>query len=138
MFWQDDIVSETEPFEAFDETKIQVELPPPVSHVCAGLIVVMIIVPPLTKCQQRDKRIVATSLIRLIRPITENMRQGIDRPGNVPDEYRSNKRAPDHEAHSKNKSGIHAAVNKISNKKTNNIIENNMNTINQRSRPCFF
>ena len=55
----------------------------------------MVIVPALAVAEQTNQDIVTAGIRGLVVSVAPKMGYGIDRPGDVPDEDRSNKHAPD-------------------------------------------
>ena len=75
-----------------------VELPPPVLIRSAHGIMMMVVVPSFAHGEQCDEPVVAAVIIGLVVRISEQMRERVDRPGDVPDSDGPDENPPDEKA----------------------------------------
>src|SRR5947209_4656270 len=102
-----DVPREADDLECPDRQVGDVELPPPVPVGGRPRLRVMVIVPTLAVRPQADEDVVLAVLVRVVVAVAPHVRHGIDRPGDVPDEYRPQKDAPDEQAQARLHAGHH-------------------------------
>ena len=72
----------------------KIKLPPIESLPFRGLIVMMIVMPPLAQRDQRDKPVIAAVVAGRKAALAEDMRQRVNREGTVIKDHRADKETP--------------------------------------------
>ena len=83
-----------------DDNPGHVDLPPLMAVARGAGIGVMVVVPAFAGGKERDQRVVAAYVGRRVVAVAPEMRNGIDRPRNVPRDHRAQRSAPDKKAQS--------------------------------------
>ena len=97
-----DLPREAELFERPNAVPVQVDLIPPESMPGRSRVSVVVVVPALSECEQRDPPIVRRMITRGKWTGTPQVRRGIDEPCGVQADYRAQKNAPEQERKSTN------------------------------------
>ena len=98
--WSNHVVDEAEFFEGQDRKPTDIELPPFVAVGGSSLVGMVVVMPAFAVGDQTDQPVVAAIVLGLVVSITPDMGHGVNAPGDVPVENRSDEYSPDEQTRS--------------------------------------